>query len=149
MAASGSADSFTYYPPGSASGATADPASGRSEDYEKMTLKALRDLAGKTPGMTKKKKVGTKWTNKNKAELLKEFRAFDAKKSAQPLAGPKTELDNRWSKKARQTCQEDKAKSHTASYSDDEGFHSDDNASELTSGYISGSSGYGGISPCE
>ena len=55
MAASGSADSFTYYPPGSASGATADPASGRSEDYEKMTLKALRDLAGKTPGMTKKK----------------------------------------------------------------------------------------------
>ena len=37
-----------------ARGATADPVSGRSEDYAEMTLKALRDLADKTPGMKKR-----------------------------------------------------------------------------------------------
>ena len=41
-----------------ARGATADPASGRSEDYAEMTLKALRDLADKTPGMKRKKWSG-------------------------------------------------------------------------------------------
>ena len=91
MAAGGSADSFTYYPPGSASGATADPASGRSEDYEEMTLKALRDLADKTPGMRSQKKVGDKWENKLKLELVAEFKPFDAKKGAQPLADPRWE----------------------------------------------------------
>ena len=74
-----------------ARGATADPASGRSEDYEEMTLKALRDLADKTPGMRSRKKVGDKWENKLKPELVAEFKAFDAKKGAQPLAGPRWE----------------------------------------------------------
>ena len=74
-----------------ARGATADPASGRSEDYEEMTLKALRDLADKTPGMRSRKKVGDKWENKLKLELVAEFKAFDAKKGAQPLTGPRWE----------------------------------------------------------
>ena len=85
-----------------ARGAPADPASGRSEDYEEMTLKALRDLADKTPGITNRKKVGKKWVYKEKEELVEEFKELKAKKGAQPLAGPKTDLDKRVTKKARQ-----------------------------------------------
>ena len=47
-------------------GATADPASGRSQAYEEIFLKNLRQLADSTPGMFKKKKVEEKWVNKQK-----------------------------------------------------------------------------------
>ena len=43
-----------------ARGTRNDPSSGRSEDYTEMTLKALRDLADKTPGMKKQKKRSSK-----------------------------------------------------------------------------------------
>ena len=78
--------------------------------WEEMSLKALRDLADKTPGMTRKKKVGTKWVNMAKPELVEEFKAFEAKKGAQPLAGPKTDLEKRLSKKTRQISEEYKVK---------------------------------------
>ena len=67
------------------------PGSARSQAYEEMSLKDLRVLADRTPGMRSQKKVGEKWVNKQKEELVEDFKAFDAKISAQPLAGPKTE----------------------------------------------------------
>ena len=68
----------------------ADPASGRSQAYEEMTLRDLRELADRTPGMRKRKKVGEKWVHMQKEELLEQFSALEAKTSAQALAGPKT-----------------------------------------------------------
>ena len=46
-----------------ARGATADPTSGRSQAYEEMSLKALRQLADSTPGMRSQKKLGEKWVS--------------------------------------------------------------------------------------
>ena len=39
--------------------------------------------------------------NMQKEELLEAFKAFDAKTVAQPLAGPKTDLDKRLEKRRR------------------------------------------------
>ena len=63
--------------------------------WEEMSFKALRKLADKTPGMIKQKKVGTKWVDMNKEELVEEFRACQA----QPLPGPKMDLEKRHAKK--------------------------------------------------
>ena len=54
-------------------------------------LTALRLLADKTPGMRSRKQVGEKWVHMQKEELVEAFRAFVAKKGAQPLAGPRWE----------------------------------------------------------
>ena len=78
--------------------------------WEEMSVRALRDLADKTPGITNRKKVGKKWVYKEKEELVEEFKELKAKKSAQPLAGPKTDLDKRLAQKARQTREEYKVK---------------------------------------
>ena len=64
---------------------------GMSADYEAMTAWALRYLADKTPGMTKQKKVGKKFVTMNREELVEAFFAFDAKKGAQTLSGPRWE----------------------------------------------------------
>ena len=70
-----------------------------SPKWEEMSFKTLRMLADKTPGMIKQKKVGTKWVDMNKEELVEEFKASEAKSGAQPLPGPKTDLEKRPAKK--------------------------------------------------
>ena len=74
--------------------------------WEELSLKTLRMLADKTPGMIKQKKVGTKWVDMNKEELVEEFKASEAKSGAQPLPGPKTDLEKRHAKRVRQTSEE-------------------------------------------
>jgi len=61
-----------------------DPASGTSKAYDEMSSDALRKLADRTPGMYSAKKVGKKWKNKKQKELREEFKAAEAKKTAQP-----------------------------------------------------------------
>ena len=78
-----------------ARGATVDPVSGMSQASEEMSLTNLRQLADSTPGMLWTKKVEEKWVNKQKEELVEDFKACYANKSAQPLAGSKTDLDKR------------------------------------------------------
>ena len=63
----------------------------RATAYEEMSHKDLLSLADRTPGMRSRKKVGDKWKDKQREELVAEFKAFDAKKGAQPLAGPRWE----------------------------------------------------------
>ena len=74
--------------------------------WEELSFKTLRMLADKTPGMIKQKKIGTKWVDMNKEELVEEFKASEAKSGAQPLPGPKTDLEKRHAKRVRQTSEE-------------------------------------------
>ena len=55
-----------------ARGATADPASGKSQAYEDMSLKALRKHADTSPGMQKKQKVGEIVAKQKKPRKQKE-----------------------------------------------------------------------------
>ena len=57
--------------------------------------------------MRSTKNVGGKLENMKKEELVEAFKAFDAKKGAQPLASPKTKLDKT---KVRQTSKKYKVK---------------------------------------
>ena len=59
--------------------------------WEEMSLRCLWSLAEKTTGMRSEKQVGSKWVKLQKEELVDAFRAFDAKKGAQPLAGSRWE----------------------------------------------------------
>ena len=73
--------------------------SGRSEDYTEMTLKALRDLADKTPGITNRKKVGKKRVYKEKEELVGEVKELKAKKVPSLWQAPRLIWTRGWPKK--------------------------------------------------
>ena len=64
----------------------------------RIVFQNFTDACGQDPRHDKKK-VGEKWVNMDKPEIMEYTKAFEAKKGAQPLAGPKTDLEKRLSKK--------------------------------------------------
>ena len=56
-------------------------------DYAGMGSEALRELADKTPGMSKMKKDGQQWVKKSKRELVEEFAVRYAQEAARAARG--------------------------------------------------------------